>query len=144
MPTIPAEDRCAIKQLVADYACLCDTKRYREAGELFAPDGVWDETVIGVPLSKGPEAIGAALDGMGAMVEAMMHINGNHRIIGYTGTTARDRAPRLRGDLPRRAGPHPRLLRGHLSQRHGLPEVPAAQTRSDLSNHGPRRPRPGE
>jgi hypothetical protein len=43
---IPVADRLDIQELVARYAFRCDTKRYAEISELFAPDGVWDGSAI--------------------------------------------------------------------------------------------------
>jgi hypothetical protein len=87
--TVPVEDRLAIQELAARYTFRCDTKHYDEIGELFADDGVWDETVVGLPLCEGRAAIHQFFCSMAqADLEYVVHINGSHSIMAFTGDTA--------------------------------------------------------
>lgn len=87
MIPIPADDRLELLDLVARYAFCCDTGRYGEVAELFTPDGVFDETVIGLPLCTGPEAIDATFRALGPSIAWLIHLNGNHHVTAYDGET---------------------------------------------------------
>jgi hypothetical protein len=90
MPSIPVEDRLAIQEVGARYAVNCDTKRYSDMSELFAPDGTWDETVIGLPLCEGRAAVHEFFCGPGpTAVEFIHHTTSNHLINEFDGETAR-------------------------------------------------------
>lgn len=88
MVTVPLADRLDIQELAANYAYYCDTRRYAEVDSVFAEDGVFDETVIGLPLCKGRTAIRDFFCGVDPVVQFIIHINGNHRIASYDGTRA--------------------------------------------------------
>jgi len=89
MTKIPAEDRLDIQQLVAQYAFHCDTKGYERVSELFTDDGIWDETVIGMPRCEGRKAIHEFFCSMAERpLEYLIHLNGNHRLTRYGGLTA--------------------------------------------------------
>ena len=90
MSNIPVEDRLGIQELAARYAFRCDTARYDEVGELFAEDGAWDETVVGLPLCEGREAIHEFFSSMAqADLEWMIHVCGSHELTGFEGDSAR-------------------------------------------------------
>jgi ketosteroid isomerase-like protein len=89
MMKIPPEDRLDIQQLLAQYAFHCDTKDYEQVAELFTDDGIWDETVIGMPRCEGREAIHQFFCGMAdSSLEYLIHLNGNHRLTRYDGLSA--------------------------------------------------------
>ena len=87
---VSVEDRLLIQELSARYAFLVDTKRYAEAPALFAEDGTWDETVLGIPRCESREQIAAFFPLMSSTdLEFMIHINANHQIVEYDGNSAR-------------------------------------------------------
>jgi hypothetical protein len=88
MIPIPSDDRLELLDLVARYAFRCDTGRYGEVAELFTPDGVFDETAIGVPLCTGREMIDATFRALGGSIAWLIHLNSNHQVTAYAGTTA--------------------------------------------------------
>jgi hypothetical protein len=90
MPCVPADDRFELQELGARYAVNCDTKRYSAISELWAPDGTWDETIIGLPLCEGRAAIHEFFCGPAPeAVEFIHHIASNHVIDEFDGQTAR-------------------------------------------------------
>ncbi len=88
MTIAPLEERLAIQELGARYAFRCDTGRYSEIAELFAEDGIFDETVIGLPLCSGREAIAAFFPSMAPMIGYLIHLSSNHQLTAYDGMTA--------------------------------------------------------
>ena len=89
MVSVPAEDRLALQELSARYAVNCDTKQFSRVSRLWASDGIWDETVIGLPLCEGRAAIheffcGPAPDAL----EFIHHTTSNHVIDTFDGETA--------------------------------------------------------
>ena len=90
MNNITVEDRLLLQELSARYAFRCDTKRYAEVGELFASDGSWDETVLGIPRCESRDAINAFFPLMSSTtLEFMIHINANHQIVENDGNSAK-------------------------------------------------------
>jgi hypothetical protein len=57
---VPVEHRLEIEELGARYAFRCDTGLYDQVAELFAEGGIWDESVVGLPVCEGPDAINQA------------------------------------------------------------------------------------
>jgi SnoaL-like domain len=89
MSDIPVEDRLEIQELAARYVFRCDTARYDEVGELFAEDGVWDETVVGLPLCEGRPAIHEFFSSMAqADLEWMIHVLGSQQLTQFDRDTA--------------------------------------------------------
>jgi hypothetical protein len=89
MTAVPIADRLDIQELVALYTFRTDTRDFGSIPELFAADGVWDETVLGAPLCDGRDAISAAFTALAAAdVGYVVHINGAHHISAFTGETA--------------------------------------------------------
>lgn len=89
MSDIGIEDRLLIQELSAQYAFAVDTKRYADAPALFAEDGIWDETVLGIPRCEGRDAIAAFFPLMSQTdLEFLIHINANHRIVDFDGNNA--------------------------------------------------------
>jgi ketosteroid isomerase-like protein len=88
MNRIPVEDRLDIQEVVARYAFLCDTKQYDKIGQVFADDAVFDESILGMPVTRGKAAILELFIAAGASAQFMIHLNGNHLINDYTGSTA--------------------------------------------------------
>lgn len=89
MTAVPVADRLDIQELVALYTLRTDTRDFRAVPDLFAEDGVWDETVLGAPLCAGREAIDAAFGALAAAdVRYVVHINGAHHIATFTGDSA--------------------------------------------------------
>jgi SnoaL-like domain len=88
MKSMPCEDRLEIQEVIAKYAFRIDTKRYGELSELFAEDGVWDETVIGLPLCEGRSTIHEFFSGVGDAIGFVFHMNGNHHVTAFNGATA--------------------------------------------------------
>ena len=88
MRTIPVQVRLDLQALSARYAFRCDTKQYALVGELFTDGGVFDETVIGLPLCEGRAAIHALFTSMDGPVGFVFHMNGNHQVTAYDGATA--------------------------------------------------------
>ena len=89
MTAVPVADRLEIQELVALYTLRTDTRDFRSVPDLFAEDGVWDETVLGAPLCTGREAIDAAFGALAAAdVRYVVHINGVHHIAAFTGESA--------------------------------------------------------
>lgn len=90
MSDITVEDRLLIQELSAQYAFRVDTRRYADAPELFAEDGIWDETVLGIPRCESREQIAAFFPLMSETdLEFMIHINANHQILEFDGESAR-------------------------------------------------------
>jgi SnoaL-like domain len=85
---IPVADRLEIQELVARYAFRCDTRRYAEVSELFTPDGVWDESVIGFPACAGHDAIDQAFAAAGEGLEFLIHMTGNHQLTAFASQAA--------------------------------------------------------
>jgi hypothetical protein len=79
MSAIPVEDRLDLQELVARYAFRCDTKLYSEIQHLFTDDGIFDETVIGLPLCTGRPAIHELFNNVGPAVDYLIHLNCNHQ-----------------------------------------------------------------
>lgn len=89
MPIVPIADRLDIQDLVALYTFRTDTRDFSNVPKLFAPDGVWDETVLGAPLCSGRDAIEGAFAALAAAdVGFVIHINGAHQISAFAGVTA--------------------------------------------------------
>ena len=88
MNKVPVEDRLDIQEVVARYAFLCDTKQYERIGEVFADDAVFDESIIGMPVTRGKAAILALFVAQGGAAEFMIHLNGNHLISEYSESAA--------------------------------------------------------
>lgn len=89
MTAVPIVDRLDIQELVALYTFRTDTGGFNSVPELFAEDGIWDETVLGAPLCNGREAITRAFAALAAAdVGYVVHINGAHQIADFTGETA--------------------------------------------------------
>lgn len=104
-PKIPVEDRLAIQELVARYAFLCDTGQYAGIAELFAEDGVFDESILGFPVKQGGEMLRQAFVEIGALARFMIHLNCNHQLSAFdgnraSGTTHLHCEGELRGDRP--------------------------------------------
>lgn len=92
MPNVPVEDRLEIQELVARYAFFCDTKQYAGVDALFAEDGIFDESILGMPVVQGRAAIRELFVQTGMTVDFLIHLNCNHQISEFTGTTARGTA----------------------------------------------------
>ena len=88
MSTIGVDDRLEIQELVARYAFRCDTGRYGEIAELFAADGSWDESVIGLPQCTGHDAINQVFAATGEALAYLIHLCSNHQITAFDGDTA--------------------------------------------------------
>jgi len=88
MPAVPVVDQLAIQQLVAEYAFCCDTGLYSDVAELFAVDGVWDESILGLPVCAGRDQIHALFRELPARVSYLIHIGSNHRITQFDGQAA--------------------------------------------------------
>lgn len=89
MSRVPVEDRLDIQEVGARYAFRCDTKRYDRVGELFTDDGVFDETVVGLPRCQTRAAIHEFFSGMAQSdLEFIIHINSNHQLTAFDGDTA--------------------------------------------------------
>jgi hypothetical protein len=90
MNSIPTDDRLAIYELAGQYAFRCDTQQFDAIAELFTEDGVWDETVVGLPLGTGramiDEVFRANFD---SGLEYVFHVNCNHLITAFDGDSAR-------------------------------------------------------
>jgi hypothetical protein len=86
---VPIEDRLDIQEVSARYAFRCDTKLYDQVGELFTEDGVFDETVVGLPLCETRAGIHEFFCSMkDSSLEFIIHINSNHQITEFSGDTA--------------------------------------------------------
>ena len=85
---VPVEDRLKIQEVGARYAFRCDTEKYDSIAELFTDDGVWDETVLGLPRCEGRTMITDVFRQTGAAIEGLIHINSNHQITAFDGNTA--------------------------------------------------------
>lgn len=89
MSAVPVGDRLEIQELVARYSLWTDTGDYDAVPALFAEDGTWDETVLGVPIAEGRAAIVATFGAFaGAGIDSVVHINGAHQISAFDGDTA--------------------------------------------------------
>jgi hypothetical protein len=89
MRTIPVEDRLDLQELGARYAFRCDTKLYEQVGELFAEDGSWDETIVGLPLCGSRKEIDEFFRSMAqSNLAYIVHINSNHQITEFQGDSA--------------------------------------------------------
>ena len=90
MNGIPTEDRLAIQELGAQYAFRCDTQQFEAIAELFTEDGVWDESVVGLPVGEGRLRINEVFRSFaGSGLEYVFHINCNHVLTEFDGQTAR-------------------------------------------------------
>lgn len=92
MQKIPVEDRLDIQELVARYAFFCDTKGYRHIDALFAEDGIFDESILGMPVVQGRAAIRELFSQTGSTVDFLIHLNCNHQLSEFDGSTARGTA----------------------------------------------------
>ena len=88
MNRIPVEDRLEIQELVARYAFYCDTRQYDKIDPLFAADGVFDESILGIPVARGRAAIRELFEQSGAAVTYLIHLNCNHQISEFDGHRA--------------------------------------------------------
>lgn len=57
------DPREAIRELAYRYCFYFDTKQYHAIADLFAKDGVFDETTVGFPLLSGKDQIAAFFTG---------------------------------------------------------------------------------
>ena len=85
---IPIEDRVEIQDLGARYAFFCDTAQYDKIDPLFTEDGVFDESILGMPVTRGRAGIRALFKATGTTLTFLIHLNCNHRIAAYGGNTA--------------------------------------------------------
>ena len=88
MNKVPIEDRLEIQDLSARYAFHCDTRRYTEIAPLFTEDGVFDESIIGLPVCRSRDAIRELFAGSNESVGFVIHINSNHQITAFSGGVA--------------------------------------------------------
>ena len=88
MIKVPVEDRLEIQALSACYAFFCDTAQYDKIDPLFAADGIFDESILGMPLTRGRAAIRDLFAATGTTIEFLIHLNCNHRITEYGGNSA--------------------------------------------------------
>jgi SnoaL-like domain len=86
---IPVEDRLDIQDLVARYAVACDTAKYADVEQVFAEDGIFDESILGMPVTHGSKAIAEFFCLTGESVDWLIHLTSNHHISAYDGTSAR-------------------------------------------------------
>lgn len=85
MPSIPIDERLAIQDLTHLYALYADTKRFDEVVELFADDGVFDETKSGLPeVLRGKTALAQYYREANAPIESIAHYISNHLISEYS------------------------------------------------------------
>lgn len=90
MVDMPIEDRIAVQELVHLYGFYADTKEWHAVVDLFTDDCIVDETVIGLPLMEGKDAITAYyIGGTVDMVEYFLHYVTNHIMLEYSGDLAR-------------------------------------------------------
>lgn len=87
MTAISIEDRFAIQDLVHRYPLYCDTRRLKEAVDLFTEDGVLDESLLGFGRYEGRTMI------LSYFEEAMAdwniaHYMSNHVIEAFSGDAA--------------------------------------------------------
>lgn len=85
---VPIDDRLAIQDLVARYSYYCDTQQYQECAGLFAEDGQFDETVLGLPFGDGRAALDTTFRGMEGLIDYLIHLTSNHRISDFDGDRA--------------------------------------------------------
>lgn len=101
MSTVPVEDRLAIQETCARYASLCDTGHMDKMYEVFTEDGLFDESIIGVPVVRGAEAMRTNVFGQKGVdaickrfgqstftLTFVIHLTSNHVIHEFNGTTA--------------------------------------------------------
>ncbi len=87
--SIPIQDRLEIQELSTSYAFFCDTKDYRSVSQFFIETGVWDESVLGLPVCEGRMRIHEFFCGMEqANLDYLIHINGSHRIAEFDNDAA--------------------------------------------------------
>jgi hypothetical protein len=74
------EDRLALQDLVHRYAYFVDSFMFPEWVELFARDGVLDESEFGMGRYDGQQALAGYGDDMGERVLHLVHLMTNHLI----------------------------------------------------------------
>lgn len=72
------EDRLEIQDLVAKYAYYVDSFMVPEWVNVFAPDGVLDESEFGMGRHEGHEGLSAYGNGIAERVQNLIHIMANH------------------------------------------------------------------
>jgi SnoaL-like domain len=88
MNRIPIEDRLEIQDLVARYAVACDMKKYADVEHVFAEDSTFDESILGMPVTRGNKAIAKFFCATGESVDWLIHLNCNHHINAFDGHSA--------------------------------------------------------
>ena len=88
MNKIPLEDRLEIQELVARYAFFSDTAQYEKIEQVFAEDGVFNESVLGMPVTSGRAAIRDLFMQSGDTITWLIHLNCNHQISEFHGDSA--------------------------------------------------------
>lgn len=80
-----------MQALCAEYAFAVDTLALDVVADLFTDDGVWDETVLGVPRCEGRARIAEFFTTVlaAADVPYVIHIMGGHRLTEASGAAAR-------------------------------------------------------
>lgn len=89
---VPVEDRLELQELVANYAFYCDTQQYDKIDALFVESGIFDESILGMPIARGRAAIRELFGQSGVTVDYLIHLNCNHRIGEFDSNTARGTA----------------------------------------------------
>ena len=90
MPTIPMEERVAIEDLTYFYALYVDTRQLDLVVELFADDGVFDETRSGLPeVVRGSLELAQYYRESMVPIEGIVHYISNHLISEYSVDQAR-------------------------------------------------------
>lgn len=74
------EDRLALQDLVHRYAYYVDSFMFPEWVDLFAPDGVLDESEFDMGRYDGKQALAGYGDDMGGRVLHLVHLMTNHLI----------------------------------------------------------------
>jgi SnoaL-like domain len=65
-------------------------QQFGAIAELFVEDGVWDESVVGLPVGEGRSMIDEVFRSFaGSGLEYVFHVNCNHRLTEFDGQTAR-------------------------------------------------------
>ena len=88
MSRIPVEDRLDTQELVARYAFLCDSGQHSNIHDLFTDDGLFAESIIGMPIAHGAAELKHVFVTEGAKASHLIHINCNHLINTFDGSNA--------------------------------------------------------
>lgn len=76
--TSTATDTDQIKRLGHDYAHAVDTGDLDALVGLFAPDGLWDPSALGMDTAQGSDEIRAFFDANSKVFPASFHLTSNH------------------------------------------------------------------